>query len=93
MKHIPSNFTLAETVKYCELPTEVSDMFEKVLDTMAEKDNQLDRLARGLEEQQEQVYVSNVLLEKILEACLDTTTHRELVKFIHILVEDSGVEL
>jgi hypothetical protein len=68
-------------------------MFEKVLDTMAEKDNQLDRLARGLEEQQEQVYVSNVLLEKILEACLDTTTHRELVKFIHILVEDSGVEL
>jgi len=93
MKHIPSNFTLAETVKYCELTTEVSDMFEKVLDTMADKDNQITRLERQLEVQQEQVYFSNVLLEKILQACLDTTTHRELVKFIHILVEDSGVEL
>lgn len=93
MKHIPSNFTLEETVKYCELTPQLSDMFEKVIDTMADKDNEISKLKKQLEILLEQNYFHNELLEKILSACIDTTTHKDLVKYIHIAYDDSGVEL
>lgn len=91
--NIPSNFTLEETIKYCELTPQLSDMFEKVLDTIAEKDNQITRLKKELEIIEEQNYFRAELIDKILSACLDTTTHKDLVRYINIAYDDSGVEL
>lgn len=91
--NIPSNFTLEETIKYCELTPQLSDMFEKVLDTIAKKDNQITRLKKELEIIEEQNYFRAELIDKILSACLDTTTHKDLVRYINIAYDASGVEL
>jgi len=92
---IPSNFTLEEIIKYA-LPREISDTlqpyFDKILEEITAKEEELVYLRRREELLSEQLYFAVDLIEEIEDRCKQTGTKKELVKGITYSIENSMFE-
>lgn len=97
--HIPSNFTLAETLKLHggEIPYLILQRIESLIEDHDEKileiETELTEANKRLELISEQNYFKEQLLEEILELCKCKGKKADLVKSINKALEDSYVEL
>ena len=92
---IPSNFTLEEAMEYAvplEIAKVLQPLFDRVLDELAEKEEELKSLEEKYELMSEQVFFADSLIDNIEEKCKETGGKRELVKEINSLIEESMFE-
>jgi len=93
MNNIPSNFTLAEVIKFIELPEQARKLIEELIFVNRELEAELNCADETEEGLIEQIYQRDSLIETILTASNETTKHKDLVLAINKAFDDSGIEL
>lgn len=93
MNNIPSNFTLAEVIKFIELPEQARKLIEELIFVNRELEAELNCTDETEEKLHEEIYKRDCLIESILTSCIETTKHKDLVSKINLAYDDSGIEL
>ena len=91
--YIPSNFSIAEVIKYAEMPEHVRVRLYEVLDSIKEVQVNLDSAEKRIELLEESIYERDVFIQDVFAVCKSTTKHKDLVTRIKINFEESSIEL
>lgn len=90
---IPSNFSLSEYLKYGDLPIEVKDKLQPVIDKVSEIETQLEFANKREEILKEQLYFRDEFITSVINKCKTETRCKELVKDILTELENSYIEV
>lgn len=90
---IPSNFSITEYLKYSDLPIEVKDKLQPVIDKIFEVETELKETNKEIERLGEQLYFRDEFITSIKDKCQSATRCKELVKDILTELENSYIEL
>jgi len=94
--NIPSNYTLEEVIKYCNLPEEVVVRLEDMMDKMQILEKQVKQADRIEERLREQVQFRDNYIEEVMDVFSKAKSKQELVeakKYAGIALENSYIEL
>lgn len=91
--YIPSNFSIAEVIKYTEMSEHLRVKLYEVLDSIKEVQVNLDSAKKRIEILEENIYARDVFIQDVFAVCESTTKHKDLVTRIKINFEESSIEL
>lgn len=90
--YIPSNFSIAEVIRYAEMPEHIRVKLYEVLDSIKEMQDDLDVAEKRIELLEESIYERDIFIQDVLALTKCTTKHKDLVTRIKINLEESNIE-
>lgn len=91
--YIPSNFSIAEVIRYSEMPEHIRARLYEVLESIKEVQANLEDAEKRIELLEESVYERDVFIKDVFLLCKSTTKHKDLVTRIKVCFEESNIEL